>query len=346
MAERSYYDVLGVSRTATQDEIKKAYRRLARQYHPDLHTGSRKADMEKRFKELNEANEVVGDPENRKKYDQYGPRWREAEAFERARREAGAGMGTGMGGGGGFSGFTAGEGQDFGDLFESLFGQGAGAQAGFRGFAMPGADLEASASVTLREVLTGVTRRVELAEPVPCRTCGGTGRVSNRPCPSCGGTGTQVEPRTIEVKIPAGVQDGVLLRVPGKGEVGSRGGKRGNLYLRVHIEPHRIFRRHGDDLHVMLPVWPWEAALGAEIVAPTLTDQVRVKIPPGSRSGSKLRLKGKGLPTPAGGHGDQYLIVQIIIPASMSDEERKLYEQLSRAPHPDPRADLLREARS
>src|ERR671937_50773 len=117
MAERSYYDILGVSRTATQDEIKKAYRRLARQYHPDLHTGSRKAEMEKKFKELNEANEVLGDAENRKKYDQYGPRWREAEAYERARREAGAGMGAGTGGGGGFSGFTGAEGQDFGDLF-------------------------------------------------------------------------------------------------------------------------------------------------------------------------------------------------------------------------------------
>jgi DnaJ-class molecular chaperone len=343
MAERSYYDILGVSRSASQDEIKKAYRRLARQYHPDLHTGSRKAEMEKKFKELNEANEVLGDPETRKKYDQYGPRWREAEAYERARREAGAGMGAGMEGGGGF---TAGEGQDFGDLFESLFGQGARGQTGFRGFAMPGADLEASVSVTLREVLTGVTRRLELAEPVPCKTCGGTGRVSGRPCNACGGTGTQVEPRQIEVKIPAGVQDEVLLRVPGKGDVGSRGGKRGNLYLRVHIQPDRIFRRHGDDLHVILPVWPWEAALGAEVVAPTLSDQVRVKIPPGSRSGSKLRLKGKGLPSQSGGRGDQYLILQIDIPSTMSDEERKLYEQLSRLPHPDPRVDLLREARS
>jgi DnaJ-class molecular chaperone len=343
MAERSYYDILGVSRSASQDEIKKAYRRLARQYHPDLHTGSRKAEMEKKFKELNEANEVLSEPENRKKYDQYGPRWREAEAFERARRESGAGMGAGMGGGGGFA---AGEGQDFGDLFESLFGQSAGRQTGFRGFAMPGADLEASVTVTLREVLTGVTRRLELAEPVPCKTCGGTGRVSGRPCNACGGTGTQVEPRTIEVKIPAGVQDGVLLRVPGKGDAGSRGGKRGNLYLRVNIQPDRIFRRHGDDLHVILPVWPWEAALGADVVAPTLSDQVRVKIPPGSRTGSKLRLKGKGLPSQSGGHGDQYLILQIDIPSSMSDEERKLHEQLSRAPHPDPRTDLLREARS
>jgi DnaJ-class molecular chaperone len=347
MAERSYYDILGVSRTASPDDIKKAYRRLARQYHPDLHTGPKKAEMEKRFKELNEANEVLGDPENRKKYDQYGSHWREAEAYERARTEhAGAGRGFGgMGGMGGGPEFRTEQGQDYSDLFEMFFNRsGDGGQTSFRGFAMPGADLEATVSITLREVLSGVTRRIELTEPVTCKTCRGSGRVGKQICTTCGGAGTVSETRTIEVKIPAGVHDGVRLRVPGKGSVGSGGGKRGNLYLRINILPHRVFRRQGDDLHVALPVWPWEAALGAEVLAPTLTDQVRVKIPPGSRSGSKLRLKGKGLPKASGGHGDLYFIVQIDIPGSISDEERKLYQQFVRLSHPDPRAELAREA--
>lgn len=342
MAERSYYDILGVSRTASQDDIKKSYRRLARQYHPDLHTGPRKAEMEKKFKELNEANEVLQDAETRKKYDQYGARWKEAEAYERARREHAQAGAAGTGGGGPF---TAGEGQDYSDVFEMFFGgRGEGGNARFRGFAMPGADLEATVSVTLREVLTGVTRRLELTEPVTCRTCRGTGRVNNQVCSTCGGTGTQTDNRTIEVKIPAGVHDGVRLRVPGKGAPGSNGGKPGDLYLRVHVLPDRLFRRHGDDLHVTLPVYPWEAALGAEVLAPTLTDQVKVKVPAGSRSGAKLRLKGKGLPKESGGRGDQYLVLQIVLPPSISEEERKLYEQLSRIPHPDPRAELLREA--
>ena len=346
MAEQSYYDILGVSRTASQDDIKKAYRRLARQYHPDLHTGPKKAEMEKRFKELNEANEVLGDPDNRKKYDQYGAHWREAEAYERARREhASAGRGAGgMGGMGGGPEFTTDQGQDYSDLFEMFFNRGSGGQTSFRGFAMPGADLEATVSVALREILTGVTRRIELAEPVQCKTCRGSGRVGRQVCSTCGGNGTVSETRTIEVKIPAGVHDGVRLRVPGKGSLGSGGGKRGDLYLRIHVQPHRVFRRHGDDLHVTLPVWPWEAALGTEVVAPTLTDQVRLKVPPGSRAGSKLRLKGKGMPKQSGGQGDLYFILQIDIPASLSDEERKLYQELLRMPHPDPRGELMREA--
>jgi DnaJ-class molecular chaperone len=347
MAERSYYDILGVSRTATQEDIKKAYRRLARQYHPDLHTGPKKAEMEKRFKELNEANEVLGDPDNRKKYDQYGPRWREAEAYERARREhAGAGRTwSGMGGMGGGPQFTTEEGQDYSDLFEMFFNRGGRGEAGFGGFAMPGSDLEATVSISLREVLNGVTRRIDLAEPAPCKTCQGTGRRGAQLCPTCGGRGRVSESRTIEVKIPAGVRDGVRLRVQGKGSGGSRGGKRGDLYLRVHILPHPVFKRHGDDLHVILPVWPWEAALGAEVIAPTLGDEVRVKVPAGSRSGSKLRLKGKGLPSNGGGHGDLYFILQVDLPATLSDEERKWFEQMSHRAHPDPRADLIREAR-
>ncbi len=338
-AQRDYYDILAVPRTATGDEIKKAYRRLARQYHPDLHSGPKKAPMEQRFKELNEAHEVLGDPETRKKYDRYGHRWQEAEAYEQARQKAGAGAGMGQE-------FTFGEEQDVGDIFESIFGKGSrtGSGSAFRGFATPGEDLETGVQLTLREVLTGVTRRIRLAEKVPCVACGGTGDQRGRPCATCAGAGSQTEHRTIEVKIPAGVQDGTRVRVAGKGATGRNGGRRGDLYLRVHIEPDRVFRREGADLHVTLPVWPWEAALGAEVLAPTLADPVRVKVPPGSRADSKLRLKGKGLPTATGGRGDLFYTLQIVMPTSLTDEDRKLYEQLGRARHPDPRADLLLQA--
>jgi DnaJ-class molecular chaperone len=306
--------------------------------------------MEEKFKELNVAHEVLSDPDTRKKYDQYGHRWRDAEAYEKARREAGAAGGAG---GGGFQWTSGGPGEqgfedteDLGDMFARFFRdrERAGGGTSFRGFAMPGADLETSVRVTIREVLNGATRRVELNEPVPCPDCGGTGRKGAAECPTCGGAGTRAERRTIDVRIPAGVHDGIRVRVGGKGAPGSNGGRRGDLYLRVEVAPDKVFRRHGDDIHVHLPVWPHEAALGAEVLAPTLTDPVRVKVPPGSRTGSKLRLKGKGLPTERGGRGDLFFVVQVMVPSALTNEERKLYEQLGRARSDDPRAELLREA--
>jgi DnaJ-class molecular chaperone len=320
-SQRDYYDILGVPRTATPEDIKKAYRKLARQYHPDLHTGNRKAEMEKKFKELNEAHEVIGDPDTRKKYDRHGHRWQDAEAYEKARQQAGAGPGF-AGGWQQAGGFTADQSFDFGDVFDNLFGGRAKGGAGFRGAATAGQDLETEAKLTLREVLTGVTRRVEVTEP--------------------GGPNGGMASRMIDVKIPAGVQDGTRVRVPGKGAAGRGGGKHGDLYLRVQIVPDPVFKREGADLHVALPVWPWEAALGAEVLAPTLADPVRVKVPPGSRADSKLRLKGKGLPTASGGKGDLFFTVQIVMPGDVSDEERRLYEQLGKVPRPDPRRDLLR----
>jgi DnaJ-class molecular chaperone len=321
-SQRDYYDILGVHRSATPDEIKKAYRKLARQYHPDLHAGSRKGEMEKKFKELNEAHEVLGDPDIRKKYDRYGHRWQDAEAYEKARQQAGAGFGAGRRAG---HEFTAEQSFDFGDVFENLFGGRSRGGSGFRGGAAPGQDLETDARLTLREVLTGVTRRVEVTEP--------------------GDPNGRIASRTIDIKIPAGVQDGTRVRVSGRGGPGRGGGKQGDLYLRVHIEPDPVFRREGADLHVTLPVWPWEAALGADVLAPTLAEPVRVKVPPDSRADGKLRLKGKGLPTASGGRGDLFYTLQIVMPASPSDEDRKLYEQLSRTPRADPRAELLRAAR-
>jgi DnaJ-class molecular chaperone len=210
---------------------------------------------------------------------------------------------------------------------------------------MPGEDLEAEVELTLREVLTGITKRVSLREAVPCPTCQGTGTLRGRTCPTCYGTGSTTEVKTIEVKIPAGVQEGTRVRVGGKGQPGSNGGKRGDLYLHVTIKPDPIFRRQGSDIHVTLPVYPWEAALGAEIMAPTLTEPVRVKVPPGSKAEGKLRLKDKGLPSAAGGHGDLFLNLQIVVPPTVTEDERALYQRLAKGTHPDPRAELLRQTR-
>ncbi|HKT35382.1 MAG TPA: DnaJ C-terminal domain-containing protein [Nitrospira sp.] len=341
---RDFYQVLGLPRTASADDIKKAYRRLARQYHPDLHSGSKKTEMEKKFKELNEANEVLSDSDKRKKYDQYGAQWEQAEAFEKARQQAGAGAqgfrweqaGPGAGDFGG--------GEAFSDIFENLFrGQGRGRTT--TGFALQGEDLETEVELTLKEVLTGVNRRISLREPTTCPNCQGTGVVKGRTCPTCHGTGATAEVKTIEVKIPAGVQDGTRVRVAGKGQPGSNGGKPGDLYLHVVLHPDSIFRRQGSDIHVDVPIYPWEAASGAEIMAPTLTEPVKVKVPAGSKADSKLRLKGKGLPSATGGYGDLFLILHLVMPPMITPEEQKLYEQLARIKHPDPRIDLLNQAR-
>ncbi|NOU08965.1 MAG: J domain-containing protein [Nitrospira sp.] len=339
---RDFYQVLGLPRTASPDDIKKAYRRLARQYHPDLHAGAKKAEMEKKFKELNEAQEVLTDPEKRKKYDQYGADWEQAQAFEKARQQTGGqGFGGPWGSDGGHSrpGSGGAGSEQFSDFFENIFGN-----RGRGGAGMPGEDIETDVQLGMREVLTGVTRRVNLREPRTCSTCQGSGTVRSRSCITCQGAGMTTESKTLEVRIPAGVQDGTRVRVAGKGQPGTHGGKRGDLYLHVVIPSDPIFRRQGSDLHVSLPVYPWEAMLGAEVTAPTLAEPVKVKVPPGSKADGKLRLKGKGLPSATGGHGDLFLTLQIVIPASVSEDERMLYERLSTQRHPDPRMELLQSA--
>jgi len=317
MAEKKqdYYSVLGVSKTADPKEIKKAYRRLARQYHPDLHPGAKKAEMETKFKEANEAFEVLGDDEKRKKYDRYGMNWQEAEAYERARREAGAQQTRG-----GWRSSPSGGAEDFEQVFEEMFG-GRRQQGGasFRGFAMPGADLEATVPLSLREIYTGTSRTLNLPD-------------------SAGNL------HSVEVRIPAGVRDGERLRVKGKGAPGRGGGPKGDLFLSIHLTPHPVFHCKGEDILVHLPLWPWEAVLGTEVQVPTLSGTVKMKIPAGSQAHQQLRLRGKGLPRRTGGHGDQLVSLDIVVPPSVSHEERLLFEQLSKGTHGDPRAQVLREA--
>jgi len=339
-ATHDYYRILGLSRTASADDIKKAFRRLARQYHPDLHSGVKKPEMEKKFKELNEAHEVLSDPDKRRKYDQYGTQWEQADAYAKSRAQRGArghGRSQTPQSGRTSSGYGGG---DFSEFFESLFG-GRGRDEVPRQYAVQGEDVETEVDLSLRDIVSGITKRVSLTESVSCSSCQGHGSQRGRTCQTCFGSGATREHKTIEVKIPAGVVDGTRMRVGGKGRPGLNGGKRGDLYLHIKIRPDQVFRQQGSDLHATLPVWPWEAALGAEVMAPTVGEPVRVKIPPGSRADSKLRLKGKGLPTASGGAGDLFLTLQIVMPSSLSDEARVLYEQLAKQPHPDPRAEVI-----
>ena len=313
---RDYYEILGLPKTASPEDLKKAYRRLARKYHPDLHQGPKKAEMEKKFKELNEAYEVLGDEGKRKKYDQYGLGWKDAEAYEQARQKAGAAQP----GGEWRTMYTEGGAADFGDLFEHLFGRGARKEGpSFRGFAMGGADLEANVQVTLREALRGTSRRLTLTDV--------NGKL-----------------QTLEVRIPKGVLDGERVRVKGKGAPGQGGAPSGDLYLHVNFAPHPVFRPQGSDIVVNLPVWPWEAALGGDIEVPTLSGPVRLKIPPGSQSKQKMRIKGKGLPTRSGTYGDQIVVLEVVVPPSVSPEEKGLFEELAKLKHSDPRSTLISEA--
>ena len=280
-----YYEVLRVPHDADQDTIRRAYRKLAREYHPDLNADS---DAEERFKELGEAYEVLSDAEKRERYDRLGARWREAEretpgeSFEDFFAHQGFGDGTRA---------------EFGqDLFEALFGARAGRASG----PLRGRDLEALLELSLEDALAGGRRRLTL------------------------------DGREVNVNFPAGVRDGQLIRVAGRGGDGREGGPPGDLFLRVVLKPHPRFRRRGDhDLDVELPITPSQAALGATVVVPTPTGSAQVRVPAGSSSGRRLRLRGRGLPKRGGESGDLHALVKIVVPNELSDRERELYEQLA-----------------
>jgi curved DNA-binding protein len=317
---KDYYEVLGVPRTASDADIKKAFRRLARQYHPDV--AKTKKGAEEKFKEINEAYEVLSDPTKRKKYDELGPNWKQGADFE-------------------FGGTTG-----FSDFFEQLFGsrmRGGGSPFGQRGgfteedFAQRGGDVEGDIMVTLEEAVRGSVRAVTLRRTVTCENCGGTGQKNGRPCPVCGGTGQVVKTETYQVKIPPGVTDGQRLRVPGRGEAGAHGGAAGDLYLRVHLAKHPDFQVEGHNLIYEADLAPWEAVLGTNISVPTLDDRVNIKIPPLTQNGQKLRVRGRGLPQRTGANGDLIVVANIVIPEHITEEERKLWEQLAKVSKFNPR---------
>ncbi|MEW6486616.1 MAG: molecular chaperone DnaJ [Thermodesulfobacteriota bacterium] len=353
MAKRDYYEVLGVRRGASEDELKKAYRKLARKHHPDVNPGDKAA--EEKFKEISEAYEVLTDPEKRRQYDAMGH-----AAFEGFRGRPG-GPGEGFGAGG-FEGFGPGAGQgfDFSDLFGDLFGQ----AQGFRS-AGPrrGSDLEYELEVDFREAVLGTEKEISYRRAAPCGACSGqgyqpgtgggacpqcggkgrvnlqrgpialqqtcprcrgTGRLPGSPCPKCAGRGTEPKAERIRVHIPAGVDDGSRVRVAGKGEGGADGTSPGDLFIRVRVRPDPRFRREGDDLVTPVEVPLLDALLGGTVLVPTLGEPVRMKVPAGTQPGQRFRLRGKGV----AGRGDLHAQVELQVPRQLAPDVKKTLEEL------------------
>ncbi len=363
MAKRDYYEILGVSRTASADEIKRAYRKLVKRYHPDIYDGP---DADVRIKEINEAYEVLGDDQKRAAYDRFGH----------------AGV-SGAAGGGGYGpaggGFT-----DIGDIFEEIFGAGFGfgRGRGKRHGPMRGADIRYDLTIEFEEAVMGAEKEIEITRhetcprchgsgaepgthPMKCPTCNGMGQVRQRqqtifgtfvnvttcprckgtgeivttPCRECHGTGQVEVTRRLRVKIPAGVQDGTRIRLPGEGEPGQRGGQPGNLYVFLSVKPHKLFQRVDDDILLELPINIAQAVMGAEVEVPTLDGPKLVKIPPGTQPGKVLRLRGLGVPHLRGsGRGDMLITVNVRIPkqSELSEEQKELFGRLAETLSPVP----------
>jgi curved DNA-binding protein len=302
---RDYYDVLGVPRTASAEEIKKTYRQLARKHHPDLQPAAERGRAAERFKEINEAYEVLSDPEKRKKYDALGENWKGGMDFTPP--PGGSWDGPRPGGQRTTATWTStgdsGEGfGDFSDFFESIFGRatrGAGTRGGRVSFS--GSDVEAAMPVTVEELLRGGRRRVSLPNG-----------------------------QSVDVEIPRGAREGTVLRVAGRGEPGMNGGPPGDLYLYARLIPHPRYRVAGDDLEVDVPVWPWQAVLGDSVRVETPGGPVTLKIPAGTQTGKRLRLRGRGLPRGDGSRGDLDALVRVMVPERPSAAERAAYETLKR----------------
>ena len=343
--KRDYYEVLGIAREASPEEIKKAYRKLAQQHHPDKNPGNQAS--EERFKEIGEAYEVLSSPEKRQAYDRFGM----------------AGPGRGFEG---FGGFDPGFGSIFDDIFEGFFG-GRAARSG-RG-AHRGADLRYNLEIRFEEAALGIEKQIVIprletcqachgsgakagSQPVTCKACRGTGqvrysqgfltvsqtcsqcrgegRVIEHPCQTCRGLGQAKAERTLTVKIPAGVETGTRLKLTGEGETGVRGGPPGDLYVVITVQEHPIFTRHGDDLYCEIPIKFTQAALGTQIEIPTISGRTTLKIPPGAQTGGEIRIKGKGLPNVRGyGRGDLVARIFVEVPTHLTAKQRDLLEQYS-----------------
>ncbi len=348
MAKRDYYEVLGVQKGASEDELKKAFRRMAKQYHPDLNKDNK--DAEAKFKEVNEAYEVLSDPEKRSRYDQFGH----------------AGVDPSAGGGAGYGGFG---GFDMGDIFDSIFGGGFGGGRGRQNRAEKGRTIEQNITISFEEAAFGVEKTIRVVrmencdkcggsgakegtQPETCPTCRGTGQVrvsmgfmsTARTCDACRGTGKIIkEPcgtchgygqvrhdRKIDVKIPAGIADGQAISIRGEGDHGKRGGPAGDIILGISVRQHPIFTRRGDDVICHMPVTFVEAALGAEVEVPTLDGKVRYSIPEGTQNGSIFRLREKGIPHLQGrGRGDQLVYIDIEVPKNLSAAQKDILKKFA-----------------
>ncbi len=338
---RDYYEILGVPRSASDAEIKRAFRKLAREHHPDVARNKRLS--EEKFKEINEAYEVLSDPAKRRKYDQLGAHWSSGAEF---RPPPGW---EGFGGPGGFSSrggrgdafeFQFG-GTGFSDFFEQIFGgHGRRSDGGFGGMGggfgdsdvgvERGQDIEGDILVTLDEALKGSVRSVSVRHGVTCDHCRGAGSRLGRFCQACSGTGRVTRTDTYKVKVPPGVTEGQRLRVAGRGQAGTGGAAAGDLFLRVRFAKHPDFDVDGHNLVHEADLAPWEAVLGANISVPTPEGDVSIRIPPGMQNGRKLRLRGRGLPHRDGGRGDLIVVAKIQVPERVTETERQLWEKLAR----------------
>jgi DnaJ-class molecular chaperone len=333
MNYKDYYAILGVPKNSAEKDIKSAYRKLARKWHPDANPDNAKAAEEK-FKEISEAYEVLGDPEKRKKYDALGSDWqrasRQAEQQRQYRRtytdadfggfdfgSAGAGSASGP------SGFS-----DFFDMFFSGIGRRQATSS--TNFTQRGQDLETTIELSLRDVYDGGKKAVALQVEDLCPNCGGTGISNGRLCPQCNGTGRVIVTKKFEVTIPKGIGDGQRIRLAGQGGVGLNGGANGDLYLIVRLLDDTTYKRKGDDLYVDLPVSIYDLVLGGEVKVPTMAGQVAMTIPEGTQNNRLLRLAGKGMPKVKGaGAGDQYVRLVGQLPQTLTDKEKKLFKELA-----------------
>jgi DnaJ-class molecular chaperone len=323
---RDYYEVLGLKRDATDQQVRQAYRKLARKFHPDLNPRDKTA--EEKFKEVNEANEVLSDPEKRKRYDQLGPNWKDGAEFSpppgwgRVNVEY-RDFGDMFGGG-------------FSDFFESLFGGAQSARTNEprrrtnrRPQKQP-QTAEAEMEISLEDAHRGARHRVSIQGVESCRVCNGTGTSSGVICSTCRGSGQTLNPRTIEIKIPPGARDGSVIKLKGQAHPG-------DLLVRIRVKPHPDFSVSGDDVTVEVPIAPWEAVLGATIEVSTLDGKAEMKVPPGAQGGQRLRLRGQGLNKRDGSRGDAYVKLRIVVPTHPSEQERELFVRLAEKSHFNPR---------
>ena len=319
MPAKDFYQVLGVPKNASEKDIKQAYRKLARKLHPDVNPGDKSA--EPRFKEINQAYEVLSDPEKRKKYDQFGENWQHAEQFARAGGQQQQTYWDFGKKGAQFDSGDMGGAEGFGTIFDSILHD-----FGGRASRRPrrGQDFEQPVEVTLEEAYRGTTRMLEMQAEEPCPTCRGKG------CQTCGGAGAVLRPRRLEIKIPPGVKDGSRVRIAGKGGAGHIGGEAGDIYLIVSVEPDSRFQRTEDDLHVEVPIHLADAILGGETEVPTLEGKrLALKIPPETQNGKVFRLAGQGMPRLGNNtRGDLYAKVKVVLPTRLSQKEKELFQQL------------------